>query len=157
MTMADTTTASPAKSFCIEALLARDAPTCKSPGSCSEGEPSPPPVSVAAVVASQAGRLLGAFPGYPAAVLTAGGHALYGLSAGGLPIPGLLPGSAFHPTLAEHGIKSHVSLDWLARSAGFYQRPGDVAGQSSFLLSSCIDNTMMRCGKPSPPDRTYAH
>ncbi|CAN7995458.1 unnamed protein product, partial [Ixodes hexagonus] len=79
--------------------------------------------------ASQAGRLLGAFPGYPAAVFaTAGGHPLYGLPAG----------AAFHPTLAEHGIKPHVSLDWLARSAGFYQRPGDglpfSAGQPQAAL-----------------------
>ncbi|KAH8030296.1 hypothetical protein HPB51_006728 [Rhipicephalus microplus] len=131
--------ASTAKSFCIEALLARDSgratPASKSPGSCSEGDaasppPSSIPVSVAAVVASQAaGRLLGAIPGYHP-VLQAG-HPLYGLQAagGGLPagaLPGLLPGSAFHPTLTEHGIKSHVSLDWLARTAGFYQRPGDV-------------------------------
>ncbi|KAH7964148.1 hypothetical protein HPB51_027419 [Rhipicephalus microplus] len=143
--MADTTVAaaaaaaSTAKSFCIEALLARDSgratPASKSPGSCSEGDaasppPSSIPVSVAAVVASQAaGRLLGAIPGYHP-VLQAG-HPLYGLQAagGGLPagaLPGLLPGSAFHPTLTEHGIKSHVSLDWLARTAGFYQRPGDV-------------------------------
>ncbi|KAL3183792.1 hypothetical protein MRX96_033865 [Rhipicephalus microplus] len=78
--MADTTVAaaaaaaSTAKSFCIEALLARDSgratPASKSPGSCSEGDaasppPSSIPVSVAAVVASQAaGRLLGAIPGY---------------------------------------------------------------------------------------------
>ncbi|XP_077494014.1 uncharacterized protein LOC144104728 isoform X2 [Amblyomma americanum] len=154
--MADTTVAaaaaaaaaaSTAKSFCIEALLARDSsgratPASKSPGSCSEGEhgsPPPPsvPASVAAVVASQAaGRLLGALPGYHP-VLQAG-HPLYGLQAGGgLPagLPGLLPGSAFHPTLAEHGIKSHVSLDWLARTAGFYQRPGDVmSGQPQAAL-----------------------
>ncbi|KAH6924136.1 hypothetical protein HPB50_012673 [Hyalomma asiaticum] len=154
--MADTTVAaaaaaaaaSTAKSFCIEALLARDSgratPASKSPGSCSEGDaasppPSSIPVSVAAVVASQAaGRLLGALPGYHP-VLQAG-HPLYGLHAagGGLPagaLPGLLPGSAFHPTLAEHGIKSHVSLDWLARTAGFYQRPGDVmSGQPQAAL-----------------------
>ncbi|XP_037581135.1 motor neuron and pancreas homeobox protein 1 [Dermacentor silvarum] len=155
--MADTTVAaaaaaaaaaSTAKSFCIEALLARDSgratPASKSPGSCSEGDaasPPPPtvPASVAAVVASQAaGRLFGAFPGYHPALQ--GGHPLYGLQAagGGLPagaLPGLLPGSAFHPTLAEHGIKSHVSLDWLARTAGFYQRPGDVmSGQPQAAL-----------------------
>ncbi|KAM7299446.1 homeobox protein Hox-C5-like [Ixodes scapularis] len=140
--MADMSASPTVKSFCIEALLARDSatPVSKSPGSCSEGEPGcspPPPVSVAAVVASQAGRLLGAFPGYPAAVFaTAGGHPLYGLPAGALPgvLPGLLPGSAFHPTLSEHGIKPHVSLDWLARSAGFYQRPGDVTGQPQAAL-----------------------
>ncbi|KAL3246455.1 hypothetical protein MRX96_057665 [Rhipicephalus microplus] len=153
--MADTTVAaaaaaaSTAKSFCIEALLARDSgratPASKSPGSCSEGDaasppPSSIPVSVAAVVASQAaGRLLGAIPGYHP-VLQAG-HPLYGLQAagGGLPagaLPGLLPGSAFHPTLTEHGIKSHVSLDWLARTAGFYQRPGDVMSDRKLLASA---------------------
>ncbi|KAL1425166.1 hypothetical protein MTO96_019326 [Rhipicephalus appendiculatus] len=129
---------------CSRETPGRATPASKSPGSCSEGDaasPPPPgiPVSVAAVVASQAaGRLLGAIPGYHP-VLQAG-HSLYGLQAagGGLPagaLPGLLPGSAFHPTLAEHGIKSHVSLDWLARTAGFYQRPGDVmSGQPQAAL-----------------------
>ncbi|XP_064487779.1 motor neuron and pancreas homeobox protein 1-like [Ornithodoros turicata] len=146
--MADTT--STAKSFCIDALLARGGPdaTSRSPGGSRSpsdaGSPPPMPTvtsvpsSVAAAVvaaAASSGRLLGALPGYP----MLGAHPLYGISghgggmaAGGL--PPLIPGSAFHPTLADHGLKSHVSLEWLARSAGFYPRPADVAGQPQAAL-----------------------
>ncbi|KAL3246458.1 hypothetical protein MRX96_057661, partial [Rhipicephalus microplus] len=129
---------------------------------CSEGDaasppPSSIPVSVAAVVASQAaGRLLGAIPGYHP-VLQAG-HPLYGLQAagGGLPagaLPGLLPGSAFHPTLTEHGIKSHVSLDWLARTAGFYQRPGDVMSGKQGRGNGKGDWALVPCKEGFPRER----